>query len=453
MNCQWQKILAGTKRYISGNWGVFVVAVIAYAIVFIYAFTHDYTAVSDSSLEYKLYLHYIEVGSWGYIDKVLNSCLMTVYFPAVIQRITNIEPLLLFKLWACLWIPLLPIALYHIARQYLNNVWAMLPPLLLMSQAYFLWSPSFARVLISIGFYAITIYFIFYYRGSMWFKGGVIILSVVLMCLSHYGIPLVGLLMLLFTWVVSLVYRKAKRIKQLFTKELSIAVITLVVVMTIWYGFVAQQSFSNIAAIVRLTIAPHADNDIVGKIMATEATKVQNNGESAQSKSELSDEPSVPQEAQSKGEINKTDKMGISEGYFNLATRGEVIWSAFGKNLGVMNNAQRTEWVLSWITIILFSLGLVYTTRRMIKGQFKDIEIVILAWAGYGVILLVIIIPQLSIWYGINKAYLHALVPLSVMFAIGIKKYIRKPLLGFMLVGGLMLCTTGTLHMLLGYDR
>ena len=72
------------------------------AIVLPYNLSHP--LVNDGVWEYLAYLSNIEVG-WVYRSTLVNSCLIPVWVPAIIQKVTGGDPLLIFRIFPA---PILP---------------------------------------------------------------------------------------------------------------------------------------------------------------------------------------------------------------------------------------------------------------------------------------------------------------------------------------------------------
>ena len=104
-----------------------VIYLIALAILLPFALGSGFTLTGDTSSEYALYFAIVETGVWDPpVDNLLASCLSTTLFPALIQRVTHVDPLLVFQLYCCFTIAFLPVTIYYLAKRYLPIAGALI---------------------------------------------------------------------------------------------------------------------------------------------------------------------------------------------------------------------------------------------------------------------------------------------------------------------------------------
>ena len=139
-----------------------------------------------------------------------------------------------------------------------------------------------------------------------------------------------------------------------------------------------------------------------------------------------------------------------------MSSREEVVQVAFGKTLPIMNPAQKTEFVFSWLTILIMTYGLFVAVRSM-RSKLGESLTALMA-VCYCMILAGIALPYLSNNYGIARIYQMALVPLSLCFVIGavdVARRLRIPgeaVLAVVLIP-YFLCTSGLMHSFMGLSR
>lgn len=183
--------------------GIFIL-VASYAIWF--NFTHN-VIYSDVGREYQVYLKELSSGHWIYVpDSLVNSCLFTTLLPAIIQNIIKLpDNTIIFRLIPCLFLPLIPIFTYLIARKYCNKLLSIGCTLFVITHFFILRTPAHGRVEIGWAFLAILFYALLNDKKIL-----TIIMSL-LIPFSHYAtnmmlIPVLGLTGLIFIkkrpWII-----------------------------------------------------------------------------------------------------------------------------------------------------------------------------------------------------------------------------------------------------------
>jgi len=134
---------------------------------------------------------------------------------------------------------------------------------------------------------------------------------------------------------------------------------------------------------------------------------------------------------------------------------------------------QRIEFVFSWLTIVLMSIGLLITivklrTRAAISyakhgkpGYLPEnlsAEYIALSIACYILVVATVLLPYVSEAYGASRTYMQMMVPLSVFFVIGgieVARYfkLRPHLLLVAILVPYFLCTTGFMCQIFGSPR
>jgi len=346
---------------------------------------------------------------------LLSSCLPTTIVPALIQGATGFEPLLVYKWYSIILLPLLPVIVFMLVRRFVGGVNAFWATMLFMAQMYFLEALAYARVNIALLFLGGSLLVIF--RGGQtrtryWVM--CLALMAIGVVISHYGTAYAMLFVLGVTAIGLLGRKLIMRVKDKTLKPILLTSGLLAVCIGIWYMGVTEVPWQAGKGVAVNTVSPP-------------------------------------------GEVAVTVE-GEEFGFFDLEARSPVVQAAFGKTLPSMNTAQRVEFVFSWLSILLLSYGLSLALFNRNMREKLGVGFVLLLGACYLTILMGVISPSLSRQYGIARIYYTALVPLSLCFAIGVidlSKRIKLPAsitMGFVVIP-LFLCTTGTLHSLIGLSR
>jgi len=394
----------------------------------------DFVIKSDSAEEYGIYQVIIRDG-YTLKKGLLDSCLSTTLFPAFLHNISGIEPLLLYKTYTCFIIPLLPVVCYFIFQRITNKHLAFFVALYVIAQPYFLWSPSLARINMALLFYALAV--LIYLRSSKINirSATAIMLCAIGMVVSHYGVSYVALGIFIFTWLLKRLSNYIPKLKTKIPKIgiSGICVCGLIIGISIWYIGITDSPahYGKQVAFVSL-------QETIGE---REVVAIEN--------------PNVTPSEEIPVNIEIPPDEGTVSSIFNLKSRSPVIQVAFGMTLGEMNIAQKIEFVLSWLLIILMTYGLYYHIRY----KFKENKLYIIpAIISYILILITIAIPHLSNTHGISKIYYQAIMVLAVFIVVSCSKLaetikIPSVLIAALIIGPYMLCTTGALHHMLGYTR
>ncbi len=334
-----------------------------FAIILQYNISHP--LVNDNVFEYRDYIANIASG-WKYRNSSLNSCLIPVWIPSLIQRWTNWDAILVFRLFPPFFYALMPAFVYLIARRYLALKYALISALVIISSSYILYFPDVGRIGIALGFMA----------GMVWalLEKKLIWASVfaVLVVFSHYGAAIIaiGLVGAGFGGVLLWEWLKPKASRDLI-KPYLITLCVLVILTLVWHFGIAKYSGNTMFSTM---LQPWKAKAIMG---------------------------------QDWGEMSILD----------MGSRDVVAQKAFGMTLPDEPIPGKIEIVANWLVVVFFTLGLLIMLRnKMVDTPFK-----IMAMALYGLIVATVIIPQFSYYYGTIRVFFTALTLLAVCFPFGIE--------------------------------
>ena len=414
-----------------------IIYFLALGITLGYALTKT-EIISDKAIEYLLYLEAVKSGSWHFVtDNIVNSCLMITYIPAIIQRITHIDATLLFKIYPCFFYSLMPMFVYLTSRKYLNIWYSLISAFLILSNFYFLYNSFYTgRVGLAWAFFAGLIWAVLNQR-FVWS----LVLSI-LIIFSHYGTAYVAIIILGTAWLVSLI------IKRKWNKEylnFGIVLAVLIAVTLVWHGAIARESGRYTEEFVKsaLTLEPTKPEDITEKYKQTTSPDqnpvvTTSNGQTSETQSVITS--STPDTEKSV----ITQRIGT---IFELEYKESVVQVAFGKTLPYMNIPQKIEFVLSWLIVLLLTGGLL---AALLRNKLSDIH-AIMAVTVYGLIVLTVAIPYLSVFYGISRVYFTAMAIIAPCFAMGTQEVSKLlKINGYILPAIILvvyaLCVSGIMH-------
>ena len=394
------------------DWSMFV---LIYSITLFITLSYAiYTMkiTSDQAVEYDLYTQMVRSGRWTFVkDNIVNSCLTVTLIPALLQRLTNIDASLLFKVFPCFFYSLMPSFVYLISRKYLDKKYSILTALFVLAHFFFMYYPAIGRVGVALGFSAGMLWGIINrrYITASAFAG--------LLTISHYGTAYFFLFALGITWCILLLRRKFNT----DFKTVSIVLVVLILAIGIWHVSIAKAS------------ANYSEGFIKSAITFNSVTL-----------DEPHPAPEIPRD-------KKTTESSRLANFFKLEHRDPTIQAAFGKTLPYMNIPQKIEFVLSWMMVLSLCGGFLLMLYRR---QFSETH-TIMACIMFSFILITLIIPHISIYYGIGRVYFTSLIALAPCFTIGVQKLaeqikIRGYVLQTALVTSYALTVSGTTHLLFG---
>lgn len=363
--------------------------------------------LSDAVTEYHDYAYTIETGEWytrG--DSLVSSCLFSNYIPAMVQRWTGWDALMVFRIFPKLIYAMAPAFIYLATCLYTRRHYALLAPALFLSNFFILYQSEIGRVGVGLGIAAGLVYAIL---ARKWY------LSLLFACLlpfAHYGA-------MFSMWIIiggALLILIAKR-HWLNVRSVAVPLVILLAVGSIWhFGIVASSGHITIVTMKNtVNIESTASQSVVSLPAPTT--------------SPLPD----PTESDTDG-----------HGFWSLETRDPTIQAAFGKTWPYMNAAQRVEFFAAWSVVLLLASGVVYTLWKVRPGMLY-LSIAIPAVLFF---LVVLIMPAAGKYYGIYRTYTTSLLVLAPCFAI-----ISNRLKWYVLAAALVLyslCLAGVVHGVLG---
>ncbi|KKN79327.1 hypothetical protein LCGC14_0341090 [marine sediment metagenome] len=288
------------------NKGFVLIYLITFAGMLWYNMSH--VLVNDGVKEYQAYLMNIKYG-WEFRQTLVNSCLITTWIPALIQKATGWDSMLLFRVFPVIFYALMPAFTYLIARRYLSMKYAIVGVLVVVFNSHILYFPDMGRVGVAMGVMSGMIWALLEKR-LIWS-----IVFALLLVFSHYGTSMIAMGLVGVAFLIPLVIRRR------YFKHYLIIFCVLVVTVGVWHFGVARYS---------------------GMIMSQTLLQTEQTGQI------LSQHPDL----------------------LDITTREAAVQAAVGLNISSM--PQIIEVIANWLVVIVISLGLYFIVRgKKIEGQFK----------------------------------------------------------------------------------
>lgn len=329
-----------------------LVYLVGFGVVLEYILTTDYLGGSTICAEFALYMHYITGVEWHPMSGAFglqNICLPVTWLPARMQIITGIEPVLFYKYYHALILPLLPVTTYFVFKLFIKKQYALIGALFVIGTVTFLQSPSMARTTIALIFYVLLLLVIF--TPGMRYRVPLAVGLSALMVLSHYTTTYLALFIFLGSIAVLSVQWLISRTRPRQIVLLLVISFSLVAGAIVWYGQV--------------------NNSLMLKI----DTRVQALADTGQP-----------------GDI------------YNLEIRDKIIQVAFGVQNPDGDTIFEFNWWLfgvSWLVVALITWGMIISVLK----RRLPFEFLVISAMCFALIALTVLIPGASRGYGIERVF------------------------------------------------
>ena len=329
----------------------------------------------------------LQSGGWQFqSNSTIISCLMSTLVPAYIVRIFNLDPLTTFNIFPCLFLPLMPAFTYLIARTRLSVGHSICASALILLCSMFFYRLD--RVGIALGFLAVAVWCVITGREKRGF------LFAMFIPFSHYGTTFYSVVLLGLPLIAMFVYRliKGTHSSKIFFPIAALVVVTITIFM--WYGVITKAPASA------------ANSFINGAIRsAMTASNIPEYGQGI-------DELISPRSLENEDRHN----------FYSLSSREMLIQEAFGRGSNTWGVQKKAAFVVNWLIMIVVSIGVFRVLRNR---QFTPLSRVF-TFIAYGLLALTVIIPYLSVHYGVGRVYFTGLILLAPAYSNGMDFVGRK---------------------------
>ncbi|MCK9599017.1 MAG: hypothetical protein M0R06_08260 [Sphaerochaeta sp.] len=351
---------------------------ITLGILLYYNLTHP--PVNDSVKEYEVYLLNIQDG-WEYRRLLVNSCLTTTWIPAMLQRYTGIDQMILFRVFPCIFYALMPAFTYLIAQRYLDVKYAIIACLTVIFNSHILFFPDIGRVGVGIAFLAGMIWALLE-RKMVW-----AVMFALLVVFSHYGTSLIALGLTVACIIGYMLCRKK------LLPQYIVVFGVLLVSIGIWHFWISSYSGWTM-----LTYGIQTDMSVMT------------------------------------GDIADPELGWSVDEFLDIHSREYAVLRALG--LVSMTVPETIEVVANWLVVGAITLGLWLLVRsKQIDTIFKVMGVSL--WL---LIIGTVAVPWLSRFYGGMRVYFTTLPVLAAGLPVGIRWIAEKTKLARVKVMPLVLC-------------
>ena len=410
------------RNILEKRWAIpLLIFAVGLGITLHYALSTNYLAYCDSVNAVKIYDVYRESWEWYPIGNLVlqSSSLTTIYFPALIQHITQFPPELLLKLYIAIISAFIPVIIYLISKKFVSAKYAFMASVFSMGWVTFLQAGSFDRSNIATLLYGLLILLLLYWNWSWKIKIPIIIAVSVLLVLSHYVTVLITIFMFGFL-LLAAVIRKRKSV----VLPTAVCLCVLCIGFGLWYGI--------------------ANKDVVDAIITHSPPIV------------VSSQPNSNLGISNNVVTNSGGTQSSSGIYEALSLRDKITQALFGiqsPDGDTQYQANLFLLVAAWLTIMITLYGIWHICRNK-QWQLEEYAIL---FAGLLIIIVTVAVPTVSRIYGIERVYALNLMMLAPCYVIGGKKLSEKihinPVLVLSiltLLYGILMYKYGVIHSLIG---
>lgn len=237
----------------------FHIFIISVSLLWMYSLRSHYVFGFDISTEFHYFTQTLKLGRWIPSHSPYNACLSITMLPTMIANFTGIGAESIFKVVYPALFSVVPVAIYAIGRRYFSVFSSALGSFLYIFQQSFLFqSTALARQEIAMVFLSAALLAFFNNKWSAKKRRVLFILFSFGMILSHYSTTYIAAAAYVSTFIVTFIYARLSGSR--FPKyRLSASITGIIVVSAITWNLQITQSSSNLFQTIgqSITSIPH----------------------------------------------------------------------------------------------------------------------------------------------------------------------------------------------------
>ena len=345
------------------NW-VYPIAIwtISISLLFMVALRYNYLiGGSDTIIEYRNSLFSLKNLYWSLSTPcdATNTCLSVGVLPTVYQSLLNIGLFNVYKIIFMILISFVPLTLYVLFSKYLTNTGAFLSSLFFAFQFGFIYFLNNTRTAIAILFFSLFV-MTFFSEINELAKKILLIIFMASVIVSHYTTTYISFIMFFILFLMIIVTKNIKTLK--VEKSLSTIIIFLFFALIFfWNSQVTEIPFT-------------AGVDFLKDTFKT-----------------------------------------MSE-IFIAESRAAGLQRAMGENIRSIPDFVNI--IIYYISFIFVGLGAIYSLINHKKSKFEVVYLLLMS-ISLIILILMILVPHISVGYGITRTYQQMLVLLAPFFVVG----------------------------------
>jgi len=433
------------------------------SLVFLLGLRSNHIIGADINTEYYLFQQTASMGRWQILmNSTLDSCLSITVLPTIYKSFLNINSEYIFKILYPFFFSISPLLVFLASRKYIGYYYAFLATAFFMSQVYFLNAAFSPRTVLAILFFALSIITLFLDGIGKPTKKLLFIVFIASCIISHYSTSYIFFAVLLFTWIAmeAILWILRKREPVIFFENPNLKVESS---NSFQSGQDLVTGFSFLELDPTRSFQSRLDKVITSAGIALFFIIL------------FFWYSQVTGEAFNVGINYFATTFGKMNDFFVLESRGEQASAIFGSDLGSMGILQKIYFFFTWLTIVFIAIGVLRTLaqyRHMVAFSDKtaretlsflsqriDVEFLALSLACSAFLTVSVILPYVSVGYGMDRAYCQMMIVLSPFFVIGgitVARFFRSfrySLVILIVLIPYFLLTSGAMYQIFGFPQ
>jgi uncharacterized membrane protein len=234
------------RKRLNENIWPWVILIISLALLLISWLRGWFVSGVDTNIEYNIFQLIKYTGYWDipFFPHEYNSCLSVNIFPSILSIFSNINDISLFKLNIPIIFSIVPVGIYLLLKNYLNNRLSFIPVFFFISQLPFIGGISIPiRQEIAFIFFILIILILFDKQIPLNLRKIFFIIFGFSMIVSHYSTAYVAIILFLFVYLTNLIFKKKEKSNLPITLKLEnmgvirgISLLILLLFTLFWYS-------------------------------------------------------------------------------------------------------------------------------------------------------------------------------------------------------------------------
>ena len=336
------------------------IIMIGISLLLMHALTSNYINGRDIHLEYYVFRLTTNNLHWDIFNyqHAYNACLSVAILPTLYKLLLGMEGLYLFKTVYPLFGAVTPLVCYIIFKKYIDEKYAFLTSFFFMAQTPFIYTLQSATCTeLAMLFFALAILIFFDDAIDKLNKKILFLIFMFSVVVSHYTTSYIFFIMIFVLWLGSI-----KKISESNKNYITTTIVVLLFALIFfWYSQVTITPFNDASLYVKNTFI-NLGNFFVEEMREQSGTAI-----------------------------------------FGYGVKGISRWIVL---------------IVQDITIAFITIGLFSLIRNYKETRF-DKEYIILMLISFGLMVAMVIVPYVSIAYGVYRTYQLGLITLAPMFVIG----------------------------------
>lgn len=390
-----------------------------------------------------------------------NACLSITIFPTILSSFFDIGDEYIFKLVIQVIFSFVPVIIFIFLKRFFEDIIAFLSAFFFMAQFQFMQQmPSLIRQEISILFFALFFLVLFDKKTNLISKYALLVIFGFSMIVSHYSTTYICLILLIFTYIVWLFYRKTQnrrifsriyewlRLKKRGNKEekaksyLNIILIVVLIIFGFLWTFQLTQSSGNLVNVVKNTTSN------IGKIFSNELRSEQAQQALGGSVRTYTTEDikayqnNITQDfRENKTWINYYDTSEYMQ--YEIEPRYPSTDTILAPNSQVETISNYFKTIINRALQILIIIGILYLVFFKFRERKISAEYIIMCLGSLILLAFILIVPYISIAYNTERLFQQILILVGsapILGAAAIFRFIKNKNRIYIVMSVMMVC-------------